>query len=85
MKFGGLIPNPFNEFLYIIVFEQAVYCVVVITQLSFRKISMNLSMTNAVKHYNFFAFERFWYEMMFAWFFRKRAVAKAAEFNVIHC
>ncbi len=84
MKFRGFSLDPFNKFLYILVFEHTVYCMVVIEQLSFRKIGMNLSMTNSVKQNDVFAFKCFWYEMVFAWFFGKRSVAKGAEFNVIH-
>lgn len=56
MKFRGFSLDPFNKFLYILVFEHTVYCMVVIEQPSFRKIGMNLSMTNSVKQNDVFAF-----------------------------
>ena len=84
MKFRGFSLDPFNKLLYILVFKQPVYCIVMIKQLSFRKIGVNLPMTDSVEQDNVFAFKCFWYEMVLAWFFRKRPVAKWAELDVIH-
>ena len=59
MKLWRLVPQPFNKFLYILVFEQAVNCVVIIKQFSLSEICVDLSMTYSMQEDDLFPFKRF--------------------------
>lgn len=75
MKVRWFIFYPFDKFLYVLIFQDALYRVVIIKQLPLRERSVYLSVTNSMKEYYVPTFKCAGDQMMFAWFFSKSAIA----------
>ncbi len=75
MKIGRFVLDPLDKSPDVVVFQYALYCVVVVKQLTLSECSMDLPMAYSMQKNSFFAFKCFRNEVVLAWFLRKRSLA----------
>ena len=84
MKIGRFILNPLNKFLYVLILQDAFYCMVIIKQLSFGKSRVDLPMTNSMKQHYVPTLKCARDHMMLARFFGQWACAQRTGVHIVH-
>lgn len=75
MKIWRFASYPVNKFLYVLIFQDAFYRMVIIKQFPLNERSVYLSVTNSMEEYYVPTFKCAGDQMMLAWFFRKSTFA----------